>query len=288
MGLPRNGDSYPLDAFALLVTISPEQSGDDPTLWYVTCQYDTDFPRPQAQESQGINPTTGDSEPTDQGVNPATRPDNPLDRPPVYKVGHEQTTEVVTHDFQQNPILNCADEPYDPPLEDEVSYAVVNISKNLAVVKFDWLEQFVDSVNSTTWNGREPRTCRMIAIEYEPAVENGVSFWRVSFRVKIKPQTWDRIVLEQGYKEKKDIGGGVFERSVMHVTAGSGINSEKPILLDGLRVGSVLDAATRIVDIGSVTKDGTTGRGQRLADGAAPVYTRWRVKPEKSFNLLGL
>jgi hypothetical protein len=38
LGLPGNGDAYPNDAFALVVSIRPDQSADDPTLWYVTVE----------------------------------------------------------------------------------------------------------------------------------------------------------------------------------------------------------------------------------------------------------
>jgi len=258
--LPRNGSAYPTDAFALVVRIRPDQDSGDPTLWKVACDYSTEMPVAQGRESQGINAATGASEATASGGDPATRQNSPLNRPPVYKVSHEQTTEIVEADKDGNAILNSAGDPYDPPLEDEVSYAVVTVTKNLAVVQFDWLEQFVDSVNSVIWNGRAVRTCRMMAIEYEAATENGVTFWRVTFRVKIRPKKWDRKVIDRGFRETVT---GSANKALQDPKTGA--FSAEPILLDGL--------------------------GKRLGPGLPPVYfpaNGFRIKQEKAFSLLGI
>lgn len=257
--LPRNGQRHPMDAYALLVKIRPEGTADDPTLWTVSCDYDTEIPRAQARESQKIDPDTGQSK--ESGQDPQTRPENPLDRPATYKVSHEQTSEVVEDDNAGSPILNSADDPFDPPLEEERSYAVVTVSKNYAVVEFDWLELFVDSINSTRWRGRAPFTCRMIAIEYEPAQENNVSFWKVQFRIKIRKQLWLKKVIDRGFREKIPTGPGTFKWERI-TDPGTGAFPTEPQLLDG--------------------------NGRKLTAGSGPVFRTFHTKPEKSFNQLGI
>lgn len=294
LGLPGNGAPYPLDLFARVVRVNPAQHAADPTLWTVTVEYSTDLPRRQAAETQGFDPKTGESKESATGK--GDRPENPLDRDPVYEVDYEEATEVVTHTPAGFPVLNSADMPYDPPVEDERSYAVVTVTKNLAVVQFDWLEQFVDSVNSVKWMGRAVRTCRIKSLSYRPASENGTNFWQVRFRIKVRPQKWDRLVAETGYYEKVSDGAGGFNRQpIPAATDGAGRPIDEPRLLNGNRVGVVqeldwLGRPTNVMDISGVTLDGTSGRGSAVPNtgAAAVVYTRWRLKPEKDFSLLGI
>lgn len=295
LGLPGNGFPYPLDAFALVVAIRPDQHPDDPTLWTVTVEYSTDLPRRQAAETQTFDPATGESKESPTGRDPTARPENPLDRDAVFEVDYEEATEIMTHTPAGFPILNCADMPYDPPAEDENSYPVVLVTKNLAVVQFDWLDQFVNSVNSVKWMNRPVRTCRIKNLGYKPMSENGVNFWQVHFRIKIKPQKWDRLLPEVGYYEKVSDGAGGFNRQKIDKPAGSGVYPDEPQPLNGNRVGVVAELdffgqPTGIMDISGVTLDGSSGRGEAITDtGAAKlVYTRWRLKPEKDFSALGI
>lgn len=300
LGLPGNGYPYPVDAFSRVVKIRPDQQAEDPTLWLVSVDYSTNLPWPQARETQGFDPASGESKESPTGLDPTARPENPLDRDPVYEVDYEEATEIVTHTAAGFPVLNSADLPYDPPLEDERSYAVVTVTKNLAVVKFDWLDQFVDSVNSVKWMNRPVRTCRIKNIGYRPKSENGVNFWEVRFRIKIRPQKWDKLVAEAGYYEVVSDGSGGWNRPQIPVPSdAAGREVAGPYPLNGNRVGVVaetdyLGQPTGVMDISGVTLNGRSGRGSALATaggtGGPPqlVYTRWRLKPEKDFSALGI
>jgi hypothetical protein len=207
--------------------------------------------------------------------------------------------EAITHDWRGQPVLNCADDPYDPPLEEEMNYFVSTVTKNLAIVNFDWLDNFKDAVNNDVWKGRQPRTCRVMAIDYQSKQENGVSFWETTFRIKVRPQTWDRVVMERGYRVKVSNGAGGYIKQQVVQQTDNGHVIPGPYLLDNLRnppnlaadVAALLTGATTTIPTGV---DGTTGRGSLLpvnpvnpAD-AAPRYSRWRIRPEKAFSLLGI
>jgi hypothetical protein len=316
MGLPGNGYPYPLDQYAYLISIDPQRSSESPTRWLVACKYSTELPRDQASQSQTFNPATGDSASNPSGaVDPITNRqpqplENPLDRAPVYVVTHEKYTERPEFTWQGIPILNCADLPYDnPPIEIQRSRAVVTITKNYAIVKFDWLENFLDAVNNARWNGRNWRTCKIDAIDYSVKSENGVSFWQVVFRVTINPKTWDFFIMERGWKYKKNVAGTWTQTQIPIPVDTAGRAGDDVPLLDGAMAtgysyatdGSSPPAANSgsnpaipgvsyraLADAGGALNDGTKGRGQVLAPGLSPIYTRWRIYPEKSFALLGL
>lgn len=251
LGLPRNADPHPGDEDAVVVSIDATNTSETPLRWLVVIQYSTELPRDLGRESQTIDPATGDSTATatapGAGGSPAGQRDgNPVNWSAVYKVSHEQTTEPLTHDKNGDPIVNSAGDPFHPPLEIERSYAVVTVTKNYSSVKFDWLETYVDTVNLDVWNGRPARTCRMIALEYESVTENNVSFWRATFRIKIKPgswavrdndtgQGWDVRVLDQGFRTRTatDPGPPPVYRYTNITDPKTGEKPEKPVLLDG-------------------------------------------------------
>lgn len=309
LGLPGNGYQYPNDSAAFLVAIDPARTSESPYRWIVTCNYSTQLPMGIAQESQGINPDTGDSQTSPTGADPQQqRPENPTDRDPQYAITHELHEEPATHTWQGIPILNCADDPFDPPVMVQRPRAVITLTKNYSKIKFDWLEQFVGSVNALKWCGRRKRTCRMDAIDYVAKRENGVLFWAVTFKITINALTWDHFLIERGWNYKKLVGSDWVKTPVPIPTDTSGRHSDVVPLLNGARAsgttystdyvvaddgtsGGIKDgsnpAITNVVYL-TADNDGTKGRGQVLAAGSAPYYTRWRILPEKNFKLLGI
>lgn len=303
LGLPGNGYPYPLDSYSLCIGVNGQRSSEGPCRWIATCKYSTELPRDQARESAGFDPVTGDSKTTPTGLDPKNRPEHPLDREPKYEITHEKFTVPVTHTWQGIPILNCADEPYDPPIEISRSHAVITLEKNYAIAKRDWLDQFMDSVNATKWNGYRKRTCKIDAIDSVFKVENGVGFWKTTIRIIVNKDTWDKIEMERGWRYKKNVGG-VWTRTAIPIqTDTAGRSSDQVPLLNGARASGATYAtddatppnpndgsnpAIPGVSYASAANDGTTGRGQVLTGQLPPVYTRWRVYPEKAFSLLGI
>src|SRR5581483_11506179 len=90
--LPRLGNGYPTDPAAVVVAVKPAQDDETPLRWMVTCDYDTqpDNPQRQANQQQPAGASGGG-----QPQGPGQQPENPLARPPVWKGGFQQTTEVL-------------------------------------------------------------------------------------------------------------------------------------------------------------------------------------------------
>lgn len=322
MGLPGNGAAYPTDVYARLIKIRPSQNDVDPTLWTVSCDYSTTLPggskggTTQSQEAHDLDPETGETKPKpDSG----TRAENPLDRPAAYKWSHEKHTQPATHTWDGIPILNCADEPYDPPIEAKRSLGVLTVTKNYSFINMEWLDRFVDAVNISRFYGRAKRTWFMDGIDADSQVSNGVSYYQVVFRMLYNRLTHDHTLMERGWREKKNVAGIWTRVSIAVPTDTAGRASDHVPLLDGRRdsgftyaddyvmssLGKTVDGArgsktdgsnpvisgvsyVSLIGTDASLNDGTKGRGQALGAQLAPFYSRWRVQPEKEFRLLGI
>lgn len=305
LGLPGNGYLFPSDSGSFVVGIRPQRDSETPYRWIVTFNYSSEFPsRQQGAESQQVD-EQGQSSPS---PSPRDRVENPLDRLVTYSTSHEKFTEPATHTWQNIPILNCADDPYDPGIEVSRSLAILTVTKTYRDVNFDWLDEFVDSVNATRWRGRKKRTCKMDGIDWVNKYEAGVSFVEVQFRIAINRKTWDHLVIERGWHYKENVGGSWVKKKVPIPVDTAGRAKDEVPLLNGARAsgatyatdyvksedgtaGSKRDGSNPAISgvaYASAENDGTKGRGILLADGLPPAYTRWRIQPEKSFNLLGI
>ncbi len=251
--LPRNGDPYPTDPAAFMVDISPDQMEEDPTLWRVTCRYSTDIPRRQAREAFTINPATGASQVTASGADRTAREENPLDRPAVWSTTYEQSNRVVTVDKDLVPVVNSANRPFDPPVEDEESYLVLTVTKNYADLDLSEWHPYQNSVNSDDWASFAVRTLWLFNISFQSLSENNVNYWQATFNFKYKETTWDKKVLDAGYY---DIDGNAFDDPTI------GPLHDRPTLMDGA--------------------------GARLSTLDDPFYHEFRIKPEKDFDDLEL
>ncbi len=201
-GLPRGGDAHPDDNAAFVVKNDPAQHSEDPTLWTVTIEYDTQLSNTAiGKESQQVDSsgetTTNPDSPSEAGQ----RQENPLSRPPTYSVSHEKVQEVVEYDYNGDPILNSAGDPFDPPPMREVSYPVLTIKKNMVSFTYTMLEQYQDAVNSATWRGFEPGKVKIDGINWESAFENGITYWVVTFVFKVRYKGWRLRLLDTGFNE---------------------------------------------------------------------------------------
>ncbi|HYH67161.1 MAG TPA: hypothetical protein VD866_20865 [Urbifossiella sp.] len=250
------GDPHPTDDVAVCVSINPSQKADSPTLWQVSYGYDS---HPEIPEVLQPDATGGVSPP--EPVTPAEAAaagENPQSKQPVWKVSFQQTQEPAVKDRNLDPVWNSARLPFDPPIMVEVSRPIVTVTFNKPSFGLDHAEYIQDAVNSETWRGMEPRTCRLIGVEAQSMQENGVAFWSVSYTLAIKRDTWDYRPLDCGFAEW-DLGSpglGIPARWVK-IVDDYGKEPTEPVPLNG--------------------------SGRKLTPGDAPVYLRFRIYREISF-----
>lgn len=251
----RKGDVHPDEPFAWCVSIDPAQR-DSPTLWQITYGYDSHPPIPEVLQPDA----SGGSSPP-EAVTPAEAAaagENPLTRPPVWKVSFQQTQEPAVRDRNNDPILNSAKLPFDPPIMLEVSRPIVTVTFNKPSFAIADAEYIQDAVNSDTWYGMAPRTLRLVGIEGSSVQENGFAFWQITYTLAIKRDTWDVKPLDAGYAE-----------------------------LDPGSVGAEIPAHwVKIVDdFGKEPTEAVplNGSGRKLSPDDDPVYLEFRVYREISY-----
>lgn len=276
--LPRLGQSYPSDPAAVVVDITPTNSSEDPTLWTVEVKYDTEIPRPASAEyaqpnAAGVTSPGGSGGGGGNQVPPPLREENPLLRPPMYRLGHETTTEVCEVDWLGKPIDNSAGEPFDPPVTREVSFPVFTITKNVQSVDFKLVELWVDAINKNPWMGIGARKCRISGYDYETVYENGFLFHRVTITVKVRWRGWDARPVDAGYRELQ---------TVVFLKNQAGFEVEKEVTelvpIEDKRTGAYLTTPVPL-----------NGAGLRLPAGQ-PLKTRgpFQLYREVAFSDLGI
>lgn len=281
--IPRNGDPHPNNAFAIMVSITADNSDATPFHWLVVCEYDTDLPHSQSRESGGFD-TSGNSQAGGQGSssstpgNPLARDDNPLDRPPTFSSTWEQTTEIITHGIESgreptldaigwsygNQIVNGVGDPFDPPPTREVAYPIITISKNYPIgdpiLTLGSQNQWQNAVNLLDWRGFERGTLRIVGMDFTFATENGISFARMTFRMRGNADGFDLTLTNQGFRYIPD-PAGLATRVDIDTVVGSGRARDKPTPLHD---------------------EGIMDPGDNLQ------YLTWQIYPELDFDDLGL
>lgn len=252
-------------------------------LWEVTARYATKLRR-DAGSAGGLGSGGGTPPPPGGGGEPAPIPgldipwaggagggpdgqggtlslqDNPLLRPPeisFYAVKRRIVADKQMAGLDEGKaIKNSAGAPFDPPLEREETALGLTITRNQAAFLAGTIRTYIDTVNLGSWRGQQPRTCRMVDIQAQQAIEGATFFWRVTYKIEIAPagKTWVKEVLDQGTY----------------------------YLASGKKV-SFIDDRGRHVGKGLLN-----GSGGKLPDGDAPVYLSAYLFDETDWSGLNL
>jgi hypothetical protein len=201
--------------------------------------------------------------------------ENPLQRPPVWKGGFQQTSEVVRSWTKEIPnpnnpngatilvtegVVNSAGDPFDPPPTVEVSRPLVHVTVNRAMLDLTKIIDLQDAVNSKPWFQINPRCARCVSIEWASKFENNTFFWEITYGFALKNDTWDQRVLDAGWRVKRLVldenGNSVFK--LVHIADIYGEPPTAPVPLNGF--------------------------GAEAAIGDPPTYLVRRVFRERDFN----
>jgi hypothetical protein len=193
-GLPTLGEAYAtesgVDPFAKAVALLPVESEGSWTTWYVDVEYDTE-----------------------------TEEEDPLDEPPLIDIDFETEQIPVPGSVQEtyapgeglipgdhySPIVNSADEPFDPPPTMPKSRAIVTITRNEPEFDLSVVRQYINTVNQDAWANCEPGQCLMRGIRSSQQYKEGrtendppIFFWRTTYTIVIDPEGWKLVLLDAG------------------------------------------------------------------------------------------
>lgn len=203
--VPKVGEVFPDDFGAWCQRVRPVQESFSPRVWLVTCSYSSER---ELEES-------------------------PLDDPAEIEWDGEDYMRPAIFDRNDEPILNSAGDPFDPPVEIDDSWNVVTVKKNLLVVP-SWILQYRKATNSDAFSvdGFEvdvgQAKMKKVAVG-KVQQRNEISFRPVTLVMHLREEGWDEPVLDKGYREKKS--GDATKRVAM--TNDDGTKPSQQILLDG-------------------------------------------------------
>jgi hypothetical protein len=193
VGIPLLGDPFPTDPYSLAVSKTADSEPDDPTVWYVTVEYD--------------------------------RTGNPLLEPWGIDWDFTTFTKAATKDISNVPIRNAARKPFDPPAEMDTRRFTLTLSRNVHSWSLASALQYADAINSGTVVIADytfpARTLKCNGWKATAFDHLGRRFWKETIVVEHNPDTWLLSVANVGYM---DINGRPFTQE--------GFVSESPIPLD--------------------------------------------------------
>lgn len=142
---PLTGPATEWDYAAFLNSVEVADEDRDGKGWTCTLEY-------KPFDWRSLSGGSGD------GSNASAFLANPLNARPLLKWSSSTEEIACTHDRYGNPILNTAGDPFDPPLTRPYSTPIATITRTLATFDPDWIVQYKDHVNASTWMGNPAGT----------------------------------------------------------------------------------------------------------------------------------
>jgi hypothetical protein len=189
---------------------------------------------------------------------PTQWPQNPINYPIRVGWGFAKFETVVEEDKDGNKVTNSAGDYFDPPITMDDTRPLLKVTRNEATYNPAMAKTWKDTINSLTWNGFDPYTVKVGEItgdlQYNP--ECGFYF-EVTYEFEIEVKGWRKLILDQGLRA---LDSGTGKQYAILDEKGEEITS--PVLLDG--------------------------SGNKLANGASPVYLSFKVYTEADFTPLNI
>lgn len=184
--------------------------------------------------------------------------ENPLMEPHKVRGGSKKITTELTKDKNGEAILNSSEQRFRGPImQDVITRRTIELEMNVAWIDLDFLSEYEEAVNDSTWWTMAARTIKCTDFTWEQMLW-GVCFkyFRVLFQFELKADKWDLKLLDEGTRVK--ISGTDPAEYQQYKDA---LNENGTTLLDG--------------------------SGNALAAGADPVYLTKYAKTEKDFSAVG-
>lgn len=203
-GIPTIGTPYVTDtesdSVAFLRSVEPQQSPDDPRVWYVDCRYssraDGGGPSSVPGSDQGGG---GGGEPGKGGASPEGRPENPLNRPVVWSFTFVEMKKAVEEDLDGLKITNSTGRFFEPPYEIDTQLGQITAVKNYAEFTYDEASGYLNAINADAWHGLPAKTVKIKGLDIKSNYENGVSFVTATWTFLHNPDEWNPTrILDKG------------------------------------------------------------------------------------------
>jgi len=126
--------------------------------------------------------------------------ENPLLEPYNWRGGFKKTTKEATKDKDGNALLNSANQRFrGPAVQIPTSIPDVTLEMNVAWLDLDFLAEYVDSVNDSTWWNLAARKIKCSDFQWEQRLYGTCfTYFHVLFGFELNDDTWDLSLLDEG------------------------------------------------------------------------------------------
>jgi hypothetical protein len=203
--VPDISTPFGSDAGALLKEwVAGEQQASDTKCWILEARYSTDVADPELTDL------------------------DPLLEPAVINFDTERIEVAAQVDIDENPFVNSAGDPYDPPQTEEDGILIVQYQDNIDLIPGSQILDYLYHANEVTWNDQDPKTVLCSRFTLRRAFRNGVRYYQRNLEFKVKDGIdWStRRLLDQGFRVLLNIS------TVIGAGTGGSMPA-KPVLLDG-------------------------------------------------------
>lgn len=158
--------------------------------------------------------------PMPPGSSPGDNVTTPTLRPTRWRVEWLDQMGILTKDRLGNPIANSVGDEFDIPLEEPELFMVLVAEKNYLTLQeiIDLGIQYHGTVNSAVFKNGAVRTVKFLPIQSSDIQhESGISFYTAVLRFAYNPKTWDREVLNRGWRFRQ-VAGGPIQKAIDPIT----------------------------------------------------------------------
>lgn len=167
---------------------------------------------------------TAEYGPYDANVAPA----NPVERPIEISWGFDQFQRVAERDANDDPIVNSAGEPFDPPVMIDDSRSVLTITRNESTYNDELAADFKDSINLDVFWGKAPGTVKVMMISAQLKRDQDIGwYWVVTYQFQVDKNGWKRPLVDIGMRQLS-VSGTAYEPILIN-----GVPISAPALLNG-------------------------------------------------------
>ena len=203
-GIPRRDSRHPKDTTLVVTSLMGRRIG--PAVCQVMAIYGP-------AETAGIQPTGAAGGPAWQREEWGFRVENVL----------------LDTEINGNPIVNSADEPFDPPITEDLYDLVCTIVRTEATFDHQEAVRYANGMNSDEWRGHAVGTCRLI----RTGRRTGANSWQVTNRIIIRTGGWEKRPMDRGWRERDEGLDKVGRQNTHEIVSGNNEMPTSPYFLDG-------------------------------------------------------
>lgn len=211
---------------------------------------------------------------------------DPISLPADISWTHATTNEPIDVDGDGNPITNSSDQPFDPPVTDDVDDAVRRYRVNWENFDHNTIARYINSTNSDTFLGFPPGTCKIVEFNGTRLRTGAIFYWDVLNIIHVRLAGWKKEKEDTGTREF--VGTKTITHQIPDPAGGDPIEVDRIVKLYRTITETLVDENEDEIEVAVTEPVKLDGEGKILAQGDPSVFLTFTTKPSIPFNVLGI